>query len=173
MNRSLWNRLPAETSKAYLTFCHYRDLGSERSLRKLVQTLNKTPTYLRQLAHWSKKHHWPERVEAYDFHLLEKERQAFEDQLVKRRLELKQNELQVSKQLFTQANKILLETTNTPIDGENISSTFLYNLTVKVPRMLEAASKIGRRALDMPLEPHYSQGEKGQLDEIAKALKAA
>ncbi len=173
MNRDLWDKLPTETNKAYLIFCRYRDLGPARSLRKLVQTLNKTPTYLRQLADWSKKHYWPERVEAYDFYLVEKERQTFEDKLVKRRLELKQNELQVSKQLFTQANKILLEATKTPIDGENVSSTFLYNLTVKVPRMLESASKIGRRALDMTLEPQPSQGEKGQLDEIAKALGIA
>ncbi len=36
--------------------------------------------------------------------------------------------------------------------------------------MIETASKIGRRALDMPLEAQPVVNENGQLDEIARAL---
>ncbi len=36
--------------------------------------------------------------------------------------------------------------------------------------MIETASKIGRRTLDMPLEAQPVVNENGQLDEIARAL---
>lgn len=68
----IWERLPSETDKSFEAFAIYRDMGVNRSLRKLVQRLNKDSTnYLRVLADWSKNHNWQERVSKYDEHQAE------------------------------------------------------------------------------------------------------
>jgi len=63
-----WDRLPGESSKAYAHFCLYRDMGQERSLRKLAAEA-KTRSRLRQLQHWSSRWKWVERCRSYDDHL--------------------------------------------------------------------------------------------------------
>jgi len=66
-----WERLDTDTDKSYEAFCIYRDMGSNRTLRKLAQELNKTLT---QIGDWSSKHNWQERVSAYDDYLREEHR---------------------------------------------------------------------------------------------------
>jgi len=61
----LWDRLPNESTKAYAAFCVYRDLGTERSLEKAGQTLDK-PRTRKWLGEWSAKYKWVERAKAYD-----------------------------------------------------------------------------------------------------------
>ena len=54
---------PGESAKAFEAFAIYRDMGAERSLRKLTQQLHKNLTTIRD---WSVKWNWQERVRAYD-----------------------------------------------------------------------------------------------------------
>jgi len=61
----LWDRLPNESTKAYAAFCVYRDLGTERSLEKAGQMLDK-PRTRKWLGEWSAKYKWVERAKAYD-----------------------------------------------------------------------------------------------------------
>jgi len=63
-----WDRQPGESSKAYGHFTRYRDLGQERSLRKLAADA-KTKSRLRQLQHWSSRWEWVERCQQYDDYL--------------------------------------------------------------------------------------------------------
>ena len=65
----VWKKQEGETSKAYDWFCKYRDMGTDRSISKVVQKYNKNTTYRRQLAKWSILYNWISRVEAYDTHL--------------------------------------------------------------------------------------------------------
>jgi len=61
----LWDRQPGESTKAYAAFCVYRDLGTERSLEKAGQMLDK-PRTRKWLGEWSAKYKWVERAKAYD-----------------------------------------------------------------------------------------------------------
>lgn len=53
---------PNESGKAAQAFKDYVALGPTRSLRKLCDSWGKSPTYLSQLAVWSKKYSWQDRL---------------------------------------------------------------------------------------------------------------
>lgn len=67
-----WERQKGESEKAYEAFAAYRDMGPERSITKVSQSLNKTRTLI---GRWSSQWNWTERVRAYD-NELEKEARA-------------------------------------------------------------------------------------------------
>lgn len=58
-----WERQPDESAKAFEAFAIYRDMGIDRSIRKVAQRLGKSATLIGK---WSSRHNWPERVKAYD-----------------------------------------------------------------------------------------------------------
>lgn len=64
-----WERQKGESAQAFEAFAKYRDLGTERSITKVVQELNKTRALI---GRWSSQWEWKERVRAYD-NELEKE----------------------------------------------------------------------------------------------------
>src|SRR2546426_5868250 len=68
-----WDRQPGESSKAYAHFCPYRDMGQERSLRKMAKD-GKCTAKVRQLDRWSSRWRWVERCHKYDDHLLHQDR---------------------------------------------------------------------------------------------------
>jgi hypothetical protein len=84
-----WDRQPGESSKAYSHFCLYRDMGPDRSLRK-VPTLSECRAVVGQLWRWSSKWRWVQRCEKYDDYLeyqdrlrQEKERRQMRDRHAK------------------------------------------------------------------------------------------
>jgi hypothetical protein len=68
-----WDRGPRETSRAYELFCAYRDLGTERSLRKLKQGTDGAPN-VNRLKRLSTRWKWVERCQAYDDYLEQQDR---------------------------------------------------------------------------------------------------
>ena len=58
-----WERQQGESTRAYEAFALYRDMGADRSLRKVVQSLNKNLT---TIAEWSTKYEWVKRVAEWD-----------------------------------------------------------------------------------------------------------
>ena len=58
-----WEKQPGESAKAFEAFAIYRDMGVERSVRKVTQRLNKSLTLIGK---WSSRYNWPERARAYD-----------------------------------------------------------------------------------------------------------
>lgn len=58
-----WEQQPGESAKAFEAFAIYRDMGVERSVRKVTQRLNKSLTLIGK---WSSRYNWPERALAYD-----------------------------------------------------------------------------------------------------------
>lgn len=57
-----WHRLPSETDRAYSAFCLYLNMGSKRSLYKLVTTIDNPPLSMKELALWSTTFAWIKRV---------------------------------------------------------------------------------------------------------------
>mgnify|MGYP000692874626 FL=1 len=57
-----WEQPPVESAKAFEAFAIYRDMGVERSVRKVTQRLNKSLTLIGK---WSSRYNWPERARAY------------------------------------------------------------------------------------------------------------
>ena len=71
----LFEQRPRETTKAYAAFKTYLDLGPTRSLVQAAAKLGCTKRRLEQL---SRKHAWVARVDAFNQHVAELERQAIE-----------------------------------------------------------------------------------------------
>jgi chromatin segregation and condensation protein Rec8/ScpA/Scc1 (kleisin family) len=59
----MYERQEGETIKAFEAFSKYRDMGMERSLRKVAQELSKSETIIKR---WSSQWNWVERVKIYD-----------------------------------------------------------------------------------------------------------
>ena len=59
----LWERQPTESAQAFEAFALYRDMGVNRSIRKVARNLNKAVT---TLAEWSTKNEWVKRAAAWD-----------------------------------------------------------------------------------------------------------
>lgn len=67
-----WEQQPGESAKAFEAFTAYRDMGADRSTRKVAQKLTKSDSVIRK---WSSTYNWVERARAYDRDL---DRQAHE-----------------------------------------------------------------------------------------------
>jgi hypothetical protein len=65
-----WERQPAETSKQWLAFVTYRDLGPARTLAEVCRILypgqRRTGRPIGRVVAWSSKNHWVERAGAWD-----------------------------------------------------------------------------------------------------------
>jgi hypothetical protein len=59
----LWDRLERESPQAWEAFQTYRDMGANRSIRKVAEQLSKTRSLLER---WSREHQWQKRTIAYD-----------------------------------------------------------------------------------------------------------
>lgn len=95
-----WEQQPGESAKAFEAFAAYRDMGAERSLRKLTQQLHKNLTTIRD---WSVKWNWQERVRAYDREL---DRQARE-QAVRSVRQMTDRHIRIAMQLQAKAVRAL------------------------------------------------------------------
>jgi len=73
-----WERRCGESAKAHAAAWIYIELGSQRSLSKTAQVLQKSPHYTRLLKRWSARFQWVKRAAAYDDRLDRIEQQARE-----------------------------------------------------------------------------------------------
>ncbi len=58
-----WERQEKEGTRAFAAFTLYRDMGPQRSVRKVAQELDKSDTLI---GRWSARHKWVERAAAWD-----------------------------------------------------------------------------------------------------------
>lgn len=120
-----WEQQEGESSKAYQAFCEYRDMGANRSIRKLAQKINKSVTWLGE---WSKTYDWVKRCQAWDSEQDRIARQAQLDEIVKmRKRHAKIAETALEKVLEALAS----------MDPEEMSNA-------DITRMMDTASKLER-----------------------------
>lgn len=63
MANELWERQDNEGGKAFEAFCIYRDIGTERTYKKVSKELGKSDTLIER---WGRTHNWIERARAWD-----------------------------------------------------------------------------------------------------------
>lgn len=68
-----WDRQEKETTRAYQTFCVYRDLGASRSMQAVIDAIGST---ISTLHNWSSTHNWNERSNAFDDYMERQKRDA-------------------------------------------------------------------------------------------------
>jgi hypothetical protein len=64
----VWTRRDAESEPAYKAFRLYLEMGNDRTLPRVCETLGKSHTLITD---WSAKHHWVNRVKAFDRYVIE------------------------------------------------------------------------------------------------------
>ena len=98
-----WLRQPGETAKAFHAFCAYRDFGGNRSLRKVMESLD-LPDSRNGIWHaWCSRYQWVKRAEKYDAHLDQIHRYEREKNLRER----EEKHLQISNKMLEIVEKKL------------------------------------------------------------------
>jgi hypothetical protein len=67
-----WNKQEWETKTSFVWFIRYLELGTDRSLEKLLEKYSKSKGYIAQLWKWSSLYNWVSRADAYDISILDK-----------------------------------------------------------------------------------------------------
>lgn len=120
-----WERQAGESAKAFEAFAIYRDMGIERSVRKVAQRLNKSVALI---AEWSSKKDWVERCRAWD---AEQDRIARLEQ-IKSIKAMRNRHAGMAKAMIVKAGRALNRIPDDEIKPSDIS------------RMIEVASKLER-----------------------------
>jgi hypothetical protein len=160
--RQLWDRQPAESSKAYSHFCLYRDMGPDRSLRAMENVDGCTSLY-RQLGRWSSRWRWVERCQKYDDHLEYQDRLRHE----KERRQMRERHAKIS---VLGQNILVKEMEALLAKAQNGHSQMTPS---DVPRWTDVMVKVERLARGEPTDSHEISGPAGgpvKLD-LAEMLK--
>jgi hypothetical protein len=62
-SKQTWERMEGESAKAFAAFCRFRDLGPDRTLRKVAEKLRKSEQLMQR---WGKKFNWHGRAVDFD-----------------------------------------------------------------------------------------------------------
>ena len=99
-----YDRQPNETDKSWAAFCIYRDMGRERSTKKVqLECKYRQPSILQQ---WSVKHKWVERCSAFDDDESEKVSIALQNERLNRRLQMERDAWNRRDKLIKKADTI-------------------------------------------------------------------
>jgi len=155
-----WDRQPGESSKGYLHFALYRDMGQDRSLRKLARE-DECRAKVGQLERWSSKWRWVERCQRYDDY----QERMLRLQQEKERRDMHKRHAQIA------------------LLGQNIAVKGLENLLGKVQtgdqqvapgdltRLLDTSVKVERLARGEPTDSHAVEVGGSQENPVAVNLK--
>lgn len=132
----IWDRQPGEGAKAYSMFREYLEMGSERSFRKLIQKCNRKPSYLSQVARWSREFGWVYRIQKYEEHL---SREA-DDAKIKLFTDMNERHINEAKHF----QKVLLERFQN-INPDELTPSDMV-------RFLDISTKVERIAMGAPSE---------------------
>lgn len=135
-----WERLKNETSKAYEAFCVYRDLGTERSITKTSQTLDKNRT---TVGEWSTKYDWVKRAAAWDDEQDRIAREIAQKEQAKAIREMRKKHANLASAMLLKATKALSKIPDDEIKAGDVT------------RMVDIASKLER----------ISRGDAGEVFE--------
>lgn len=102
-----WEQRVGETVKAFNAFVAYRDMGVERSMGKVANSLNMS---VANLAKWSRANDWVDRALAFDREHLRQERSALSKRKLstgRMRARLRQGSYDICKALIPQIKAML------------------------------------------------------------------
>lgn len=137
---------PRESAKAFAAFKAYLDMGPERSIAGVSQTLAKSIPFLKT---WSAKFDWQGRVKARDAHFAELERQAIERLACEKAVEWWQLHEPAKRQAWLEAEEAIADVRE---------ARRRWRASGRVPgfegmaRMLELAFKLKQFAAGIPSE---------------------
>ncbi|WP_086779640.1 hypothetical protein [Streptomyces griseus] len=117
-----WERQPRESQKRYAQFCHYRDQGRTRTLRKSGDGLSLAYGYVREVAGAFK---WRDRVEAWDRYM----DRLYEASWVEERRKAAENDAKI---LGAAVGKVAQRLTT--LDANSLSNADFIKLTDVVMR---------------------------------------
>jgi hypothetical protein len=141
-----FEQLPRESNKAFAAFKAYLDMGPERSIAGVSQTLAKSIPFLKT---WSAKFDWQGRVKARDAHFAELERQAIERLACQKAVEWWQLHEPAKRQAWLEAEEAIADVRE---------ARRRWRASGRVPgfegmaRMLELAFKLKQFAAGIPSE---------------------
>jgi hypothetical protein len=156
-----WERQPHETSRSYALFCAYRNLGPERSLRKLKQGTSGAPN-VNRLKRLSTRWNWVERARKYDDYLEYQDRLQQESE----RREMRKRHAKMGVLGQSVAVKALENLLNKVQSGGEVSAG-------DASRLLDTGVKVERLARGEPTDSHEVSGPgRGPVKlDLAETLK--
>ena len=137
---------PRETTKAYAAFKFYLDMGPKRSLAQAAAKLGCCKRRMEQL---SRKHGWVARIDAYNQHVAELERQAIERLAVDKAVEWWQLQEPTRRLAWLEAEEAINMVRKARERWEKSGRTPGFE---GMARMLELAFKLKQFATGMPSE---------------------
>ena len=138
-----WERLPNEGRKAYAAFCIYKDLGLERSYKKVAEVLHCS---IQLVGKWGRDWEWQNRIRAYEENL---EREKLK-QKVKNRQEMEERHAKVAQLLQAKLVERL----------QGLSASELS--PADVAKWLDVAVKVERLSMGAPTE-NVTQHHEGEV----------
>lgn len=150
--RNVWDHLPDESPKAFHAFTVYRDLGWERTVKKVVDQLKKSASLVYR---WSLDYHWRDRAQAWD----EFQDQVIQRQQIKQRAEFHKATLMVAQNMQSKAMQgfIALQTVKKVKDSAGNETLVLAIKPNDLVRLMESSHKLSNSVLG-----------KGDDDKVAK-----
>ena len=150
-----WERLTGETGAAFSAFCAFRDLGTERNIRKAVETVEKDEAVrakrYKVWRNWSTLYRWRERAADYDKYI---ER-------------LKQSELrktiEAQGEMHREVTKKMLDVVSKKLDTMNPAELSQGNLT----EWVQTAIKAEREAAGLVSGSDKAEPRQGELNFVS------
>lgn len=154
-----WERRVRESAKAYAAFSSYRDMGSDRSLQKVAQSLSKSLTLVKR---WSSEHEWVERARAYDNDLA----RAAKAQAEKELKDMTARHIKIAMQLQTKAVTALSQLPVAEMSPKEILS-FLAEAT-----KMERVNRAEEARVDPAAKPK-GKAQESESDNLFEAIAEA
>lgn len=138
-----WDQAPDESGKAFAAFAAYRDLGSERSVGKVVGKCQKSHSLIYR---WSITHRWRDRAREWD----EFQDQLIQAQSIRTRIEMNRATLLMAQKIQSKAMQgyNVLETVR--VVKDKVTGEEKLELAVKpaeLLKMMTTAHEIGQQLL--------------------------
>jgi len=151
-----WERLPGETAAAFSAFCAFRDYGSDRNIRKAVDSALKSSEKnecvrakrYRVWRNWCTQYRWRERAADYD-NYTEKLKQG----------ELRKT-IEAQGELHRKVTGKMLEVVSKKLDTMNPEELTQGNVT----EWVQTAIKAEREAAGLVAESGKSEAKQGNLN---------
>ena len=142
----MFEQQPRESNKAFAAFKAYLDLGPDRSLVAVAAKIGKFRTHLER---WSRKFDWPGRVQAFNRHVADLERQAIERLACEKAVEWWQLHEPTRRQAWLEAEQAIQMVREARKRWMNSNRTPGFE---GMARMLDLAFKLKQFAAGMPSE---------------------